>query len=65
MPVASGGRDVDSAIHTPPMQLPISIAQIAVEMPALRSPGNMSAPNETMLAIRTTDATRPAIMSLT
>ena len=65
MPVARGGIDVASAIQTPPAQLPISIAQIAIGMPALRSPGNMSAPNETMLAIRTTDATNPAVASLT
>ena len=65
MPVAIGGSDVFSAIHTPPMELPISIAQMAVDMPAWRSPGNMRAPNETMLAISTTAATRPAIASLT
>ena len=64
MPTASGGSDVLAAIHTPAMQLPISIAQIAVGMPAARSPGNISAPNETMLPISTTAAIRPAIVSL-
>lgn len=61
MPVASGGNDVVSAIQRPPMQLPISIAQIPMGMPPLNSPGNISAANETMLAISTTEATRPAM----
>src|SRR5262249_16246611 len=63
MPVAIGGNDVASAIQTPEMQLPISIAQIAIGTPAPSSPGNISAPNETMLPIRTTEASRPAIVS--
>jgi hypothetical protein len=65
MPTASGGSDVVNAIHTPAMQLPTSIAQIAIGMPELKAPGNMSAPNETILAIRTTDAKRPAIVPMT
>lgn len=64
IPVASGGREVASAIQTPPIALPISIAQITVAMPAERSPGNMSPPNEMMLAMRTTAASTPAITSL-
>jgi hypothetical protein len=63
MPVAIGGIDVRSAIHTPPTEPPISIAQMAVDMPAWSSPGNRRAPNETMLAISTTAPTRPATVS--
>jgi hypothetical protein len=64
MPVASGGREVDSAIQTPQIQLPISIDQTAIEAPAFNSPGNISAPKETIFAIRTTAATVPATASL-
>src|SRR5262249_54292571 len=64
MPVASGGREVDNAIHTPQTQPPISIDQIATGIPALKSPGNIRAPNETTLPISTTDAATPAITSL-
>ena len=64
MPVESGGNDVVRAIHTPPMQAPTSIAQIAIGVPALSWPGNMRAPNETTLAMRTIEATKPATASL-
>src|SRR5262245_10005356 len=64
MPVASGGIVVVQAIQSPPMLLPISMAQIAVGMPALSSLGNMRAANETMFAIRRNEATRPAIAAL-
>jgi hypothetical protein len=40
------------------------MAQITVGMPAVRSPGNMSPPNEMMLPMRTTAARKPAITSL-
>src|SRR3984957_5149214 len=63
--VANGGRDVAVAIHMPPTALPISIAQIARGMPAFNWPGNISAPNETILAIKTIDAIRPAMESCT
>src|SRR5215471_3937936 len=62
MPVVIGGREVATAIHKPPTQPPISIAQIATGIPAFKSPGNMSAPNEMMLPISTTEATSPAIV---
>src|SRR5580704_4621826 len=65
IPTDSGGRDVASAIHMPPTQLPISIAQIAIGIPPFSSPGNISAPNETILAIRTTEAMTPAMESET
>jgi hypothetical protein len=64
MPVASGGSEVVSAIQAPQTQAPINIDQIAIGIPALRSPGNISAPNETMLAISTIAATSPASASL-
>src|SRR5581483_7297554 len=63
IPVGSGGSDVVSAIHMPPTQLPISIAQIATGMPLLSSPGNIRAPNETMLAIRIIEVMTPATVS--
>jgi hypothetical protein len=63
MPLASGGIEVAQAIHTPPMQLPTSIAQIAIGIPALSWPGNISAANDTMLATSTMDATTPATAS--
>jgi hypothetical protein len=64
IPVASGGSEVVHAIHAPATQPPISIDQIATGIPALNSPGNMSAPNETMFATSTIDATSPASASL-
>ena len=64
MPVATGGMDVVRAIHMPPIQLPINMAQIAVGIPALRSPANISAANETMLAVTRIDARKPATASL-
>jgi hypothetical protein len=64
MPVASGGRDVAMAIHTPPIPLPTSIAQTAVGMPAERFPGNINPPKDIMLPIRTTAARTPASTSL-
>jgi hypothetical protein len=64
MPVDIGGIDVMSEMHMPPMLLPISIAQIATGTPGLKSPGNISALKDTMLAIRMTDAIRPAIVSV-
>ncbi|HET8586118.1 MAG TPA: hypothetical protein VFM89_10270 [Casimicrobiaceae bacterium] len=64
MPIVRGGSDVRSAIPTPPTQLPINIAQIAIGIPSPSAPGNISAPNETILAMSTIDATTPAIESL-
>src|SRR5258708_40308227 len=64
MPVASGGNEVANDMKTPPRQLPINIDQIAVGIPELNSPGNISAPNEMMLAIKIIEATKPAVTSL-
>src|SRR5690348_4189679 len=64
IPVASGVREVVNAINIPQMQAPISIDQIATGIPALKSPGNIRALNETMLAISTTADTSPASPSL-
>src|ERR1700742_1166508 len=65
MPIDSGGKDVISAMQMPPAALPISIAQMATGMPALSWPGNIRAPNETMLAISTIEAMTPAVASET
>src|ERR1700733_70934 len=63
MPVVSGGSEVVIAIQAPLRHAPISIDQIATGMPALKSPWNMSAPNDTILAINTTADTKPATES--
>jgi hypothetical protein len=65
MPVAKGGTDVVSAIHMPPIQLPINMAQMAVGIPTLKSPANISAANEMRLAVTRIDARKPATASLT
>ena|SRR5215468_610353 len=61
MPEAIGGSVVLQATKMPPIQLPINIDQIAIGAPSLSWPGNIRAENDTMFAIRTIDARRPAV----